>query len=185
MKKFCIALGMVYSLAAPAEEMMDHDRHMGNMDHAPQMSMAVNDARELLDYPPEVRAHALANMRGHLRALADIMAAFAQAHYAEAADIADSRLGMDSSGAAGCRPDTMNNMDMDKMSEADYLNHQMALLMPEKMRELGQNMHRSANEFATKARAAAKNRKNAQAAAAALALIPKQCVACHEKYRMQ
>jgi hypothetical protein len=93
---------------------------------------------------------------------------------------------MDSSGAVGCRPDTMKmSMKMTSMTEADHLNHQMALLMPEKMRELGQNMHKSANDFAGKARAAEVDSKNVKDAAIALAKIPQHCVACHEVFRMQ
>ncbi len=177
---FYLLLGMIGSLSAHAEEAANHMQH--------NMSMIGNDSRELLHYPPDVRAHALANMRNHLQALAEIMGAFANAKYAEAAEIADTHLGMDSPGAAGCRPDTMK-MDMKtmpmRMSESDHLNHQMALLMPEKMQELGQNMHRSANEFAVKARDAEKDGRNVTAAAAALANIAQQCVACHESYRMQ
>jgi hypothetical protein len=176
---FCILLGMTSTLPAHAEEFTDNAQHM---------SVINSDSRQLLNYPPDVRAHALANMRRHLQALAEIMDAFAKAKYAEAAEIADTRLGMDSPGAAGCRPDTMK-MDMKTMpmlmSESDHLNHQMALLMPEKMRELGQNMHRSANEFAVKARDADKDSKNVTVAAVALAKIAQQCVACHESYRMQ
>jgi hypothetical protein len=125
-------------------------------------------------------------MRSHLQALAEVMDAFANAKYIEAADIADNRLGMNSQGAAGCRPDSMKmGMNMSSMTEADHLNHQMALLMPDKMRELGQHMHNSANEFATRARDAAKDNKNIKEAAVALAKITQNCVACHEVYRMQ
>ena len=174
---FCIVLAMIGTLPAHAEEFANHMQHM---------SANGNDSRQLLNYPPDVRVHALANMRRHLQALAEIMDAFANAKYIEAAEIADTRLGMDSSGAAGCRPDTLK-MDMKTMpmSEFDHLNHQMALLMPEKMRELGQNMHRSANEFAVKARDAGKDSKNVTAAAVALAKIAQQCAVCHESYRMQ
>jgi hypothetical protein len=168
---------MIITLPAQAEEFMDHAQHMSAVNH---------DSRQLLNYPPDVRTHALANMRAHLQTLADIMEAFANAKYAEAADIADTRLGMDSPGAAGCRPEEMKmDMKMSRVTEADHLNHQMGLLMPEGMRVLGQNMHKSANEFAVKAREAAKDSNNVPAAAIALAKIPQQCVACHDNYRMQ
>jgi hypothetical protein len=174
---FGILLGMIGSFFAHAEELTDHRQ---------PMNLIGNDSRQLLNYPPDVRAYALANMRGHLQALAEIMEAFANAKYAEAAEIADRRLGMDSPGAASCRMDGMKmDMKMMAMSESAHLDHQMSLLMPEKMRELGQNMHRSANEFAAKARDADKDHKNVAAAAVLLARITKQCVACHESYRMQ
>ncbi len=174
---FCIVFGMISFLPAYADEFTNHQQHM---------SVIGNDSRQLLNYPPDVRVYALANMRKHLQALAEIMDAFANAKYDLAAGIADSRLGMDSSGAAGCRVDSMK-MDMKTMpmSETSHLDHQMSLLMPEGMRELGQNMHRSANEFAVKAREADKDSRNVAAAAIALARIAQQCVACHESYRMQ
>ena len=173
----CFLLFLLVSFNAQAEDMMNHAQHMG----AP-----VNDTRVMLDYPPDIRAYALANMRSHLQALAAVIQAFAEGRYAEAADIADNRLGMTSNGAEGCRPGTMKmDMKMSPMTEADHLGHQMALLMPERMRELGQNMHRSANDFATSAREAEKDNAKVKEAALALAKIPHQCVACHEAFRMQ
>lgn len=174
---FCILLCISCSLTAKAEEAMNHAQHM---------TVFNNDSRQLLNYPPDVRTQALANMRSHLEALSEIMEAFANAKYTEAADIADRRLGMSSQGAAGCRQDSIKTgIKMTLMSESDHLNHQMSLLMPEKMRELGQNMHKSANDFAVKARDAEKDNQNVALAAIALARIPRQCVACHEVYRMQ
>jgi len=62
----------------------------------------------------------------------------------------------------------------------------MAKLMPEGWWGLGQNMHVSANEFANKARDAAKNGgADITLASVALAKITQQCVACHSSYRMQ
>jgi len=172
---FCIFLSMISSLSAHAADLTNNTQHM---------SLISSDSRQLVNYSPEVRAHALANMRGHLQALAEIMDAFANTKYTEAAEIAEKRLGMDSPGAAGCRMDGMD-MKIMPMSEPTHLDHQMSLLMPEKMRELGQNMHTAANEFAVKARDADKNSKNVTAAAVTLAKIAQQCVACHESYRMQ
>ena len=173
----CLLIFLVVSFTAQAEDMMSHAQHIGSSD---------NDTRLMLDYPPDVRTYALANMRSHLQALAEVMQTFADGNYAEAADIADSRLGMKSNGAAGCRPDTMKmDMKMSAMTEADHLGHKMALLMPEKMRELGQNMHKAANDFAAKARDAGTDSKKIKEAEIALAKIPQQCVACHEVYRMQ
>lgn len=170
---FAILICMVINLPALAEDVTNHTH---------PLSVINDDSRQLVNYPPEVRAHALANMRGHLKALADIMNAVANAHYAEAADIADNQLGMNSSAAAGCQPKDMKMMQMPKTS---HLDHQMQQLMPEEMRVLGQNMHRAANEFAVKARDADKNIQNVTEANMALAKIARQCVACHENFRMQ
>lgn len=164
---------MVVTLPAHAEDTTIHTQ---------PLSVINDDSRQLVNYPPEVRAHALANMRGHLKAMAEIMDAVASAHYAEAADIADNRLGMNSSASAGCQPKDMKVMQMSKTS---HLDHQMQQLMPEEMRVLGQNMHRAANEFAVKARDADKNIQFVTAANMALANIARQCVACHDSFRMQ
>ena len=166
-----ILLGMITSLGVHAQTLTDQN-----------MSPINSDSRQLVNYPPEVRAHLLANMREHLQALADIMDAFARAKYTEAADIADQRLGMTSQGATGCQ---MEGKGIKMMSNAMHLDHQMSQLMPEKMRELGQNMHKAANEFAVKAREADKDGSKAADAAVALAKIPQQCVACHTSFRIQ
>lgn len=171
---FATLICMAFNLPALAEE--------GMTNHAQSLSVINDDTRQLVNYPPEVRAHALANMRGHLKALADIMDAVANARYAEAADIADNRLGMNSAGAAGCQP---KDMKMTQMSKTSHLDHQMQQLMPEEMRVLGQNMHRAANEFSVKARDADKNILYITEANLALAKIARQCVACHENFRMQ
>ncbi|WP_283742974.1 hypothetical protein [Sideroxydans sp. CL21] len=170
---FAILICTVVNFPALAEDMTSHTQ---------PLSVINDDSRQLVNYPPDVKAHALANMRGHLKALADIMDAVANAHYAVAADIADNRLGMNSSAAVGCQPKDMKMMQMSKTYHLDY---QMQQLMPEEMRVLGQNMHRAANEFAVKARDADKNIQSITEANMALTKIARQCVACHESFRMQ
>ena len=176
---FFLLLSLISSLSAQAEETVNHTH---------RMSIINSDSRQLVKYPHDVRVHALANMRGHLQALAEIMEAFANAKYVEAAEIADKRLGMESPESAGCQMD-MQKMDMKMMpkpmSDTARLDHQMSLLMPARMRELGQNMHKAANEFAVNSREASNNSKSITAAAISLANITQQCVACHESYRMQ
>jgi hypothetical protein len=65
---------MISSFSAHAEELSNHIQHM---------AVISSDSRQLLNYPLEIRAHALANMRGHLQALAEIMDAFANSKYVE------------------------------------------------------------------------------------------------------
>lgn len=142
------------------------------------------EARQLVKYPPEVKAHTLANMRGHLEAVGAIMDAMARGKYGEAADIADARLGMNSPGAAACRPHAAKGaMAGTTMSGGGHLDHMMSRFMPRHMRELGQNMHRSANAFSAAARKAAKS-GNAAPAMAALATVLRNCAACHARYRL-
>ena len=138
--------------------------------------------RQLVIYPDKLKVHVLENMRGHLKAIADIMDALSNGKYDLAANIADARLGMNSTGAAGCRMKDANGA-MGMMNEASKLDHKMSMLMPDAMKQLGQNMHKSANEFATIARDVAKSGNDA-AAVAALGNVVKQCVACHAAYRL-
>lgn len=149
---------------------------------ASNAAATAGDPRQMVNYPPELKAHTLANMRGHLKTLAQITDALSQGKYEEAADLADARLGMGSDGAAGCRTDDPHGM-AGMMSHSAHLDHMMSQMMPAHMRELGQNMHRSANDFASVARGAAKS-GNGAAALAALGKVMEQCAACHASYRL-
>lgn len=150
----------------------NHDMHQ----HA---AATASDGRQIVKFPAEMRTHTLANMRGHLQALSEILEAMSSAQYAKAAQIADSRLGMESPGAAGCKAGSgATNMPMPDMDR------QMALYMPPEMRNLGQRMHQSANEFAIKANESEKTRDPGPAFAA-LSRVTANCVACHAAYRLQ
>lgn len=170
---FGLFLALCIGTGAHADEVMSH---------AGNPAETNSGERQLVNYPDKVKAHVLANMRGHLQTIADIMEALAKAQYNQAADMADMRLGMESTGAAGCRMDGGKG-EMGMMSEESHLDHQMSMLMPEGMRKLGQNMHRSANEFAMIARNAANN-GNSSAPIQALGNVMKQCAACHAAYRL-
>lgn len=170
-----ILLGLGYIFPAYAEELANHSEHVASTN---------NDNRQLVVYPPEVRAHALANMRGHLQAVAEVMNALAMSQFVKAADIAQNQLGMNSSGAAGCHMDGQDSKDM-SMSESTHLDHMMSRLMPWEMKELGQNMHRSADEFAVLARNAGEHGENNTVLLGAFAKVTQQCVTCHASYRLQ
>jgi hypothetical protein len=62
------------------------------------------DNRRLVDLPPAMRQHMLSNMRAHLVALGEIVTALSAGDSAKAAAIAETRLGLDSPGAAACNP---------------------------------------------------------------------------------
>ena len=83
-----VMLGLVAVLgaAAPASGQMDH---MAMMSHAP-------DTRKLLDFPAPMREHMLSNMRGHLQALNEILAALSIGDGPKAGKIAETRLGVES-----------------------------------------------------------------------------------------
>jgi hypothetical protein len=141
------------------------------------------DQRQLVEYPKDAREEFLENMRDHLVALADIVTALATRNYIEAANIASSRLGMESRGADGCRPmKSHSSMDMMRMhSQPDS----MALMMPGDMKKLGQRMHRFADEFAEAARNNTDLQHDDVAVLAALGKLVQACSDCHSKFRIR
>jgi hypothetical protein len=164
-----LGLGVMLGAVAPAAGQMDH---MAMMSHAP-------DTRKLLNFPPPMRDHMLSNMRGHLQALNEILAALSAGDGAKAGRIAETRLGVESPGAAACVPNS---------GTTDGATHDMAAMMakfmPEEMRALGLTMHESASEFA---REAAKTQAGGdlKPALASLARVTQSCAACHAEYRLK
>lgn len=178
--KFVLSLvagAMAASIAAYAEM---PESPMGHMGHQPQR--AGNDGRQLVNFPPEMRQHTLANMRDHLEALSEILGAISAAQYAKASQIASARLGMDSPSAAGCKAEEASSPA--QQSNPANRDHQMAQFMPEAMRSIGLSMHQAASDFAAEA-AKAKKTDNPKPALAALSKVTQQCSACHAAYRVQ
>jgi roadblock/LC7 domain-containing protein len=171
-----IATALAGSMAASAQE---HDHMSMPGMHA---ANAGEDHRQFVDFPAQMREHNLANMRAHLQALSEILAAMAAGHYADAGRIAEKRLGMDSPAAAGCTIDASSAGA--QMSTPPSMEHAMALAMPEAMRKLGLEMHMAASSFAVEARKAAKT-GNAQPALAALSRVTQRCTACHANYKVR
>ncbi|KAF0212371.1 MAG: hypothetical protein FD172_1311 [Methylocystaceae bacterium] len=75
---FAAACGLsLFAAAAIAgDDTDDHGGHMKqmNMEHM-KMSPKMSDTRQEVDLPAPMRAHMLANMRGHAEAVAEILAA--------------------------------------------------------------------------------------------------------------
>jgi len=161
----------LWSIGATAQQAqhMSHDHMSMRMDDSA-------DARRLLDFPPPMRAHMLANMRGHLEAVSEIVAALAQSDGARAGEIAAARLGMDSPGAAGCNPKSPH--------ATEGMGAMMAQHMPPDMRALGLSMHEAASAFATEATKLKKG-GDPQPALAALAHVTEACAACHSAFRVR
>ncbi len=145
-------------------------------DHMQMMSKMTKDTRIEVDLPGPMKAHMLSNMRGHQQAVAEILAALAKGDGEGAAKIADSRLSMNSPGAAACKPGAVSGElgDMPKM---------MASHMPEEMRALGMTMHMQASKFAEEA-AKVKQGGDLRPALAELAQVVQACNACHAAYRL-
>lgn len=127
------------------------------------LSPAQADPRQHVELPPPMRKHMLANMRDHLAAIETISRLLAEGRYGEAADTAESRLGMSAMAAHG--------------------GQHMAPHMPEGMRAIGSAMHRAASRLAVAARDA-EVRGDLAGALTGLADVMQQCVACHAAYRV-
>lgn len=132
--------------------------------HRDGMAPPVRDGRTLVHFPERMRAHTLANMRDHLRALQEIQQALAASEFGRAGEIAERRLGMSALESHG--------------------SFERAKHMPEGMRAIGSEMHRSASRFAIAARDA-EVAGDLNAALAALVGVTEQCVACHSAYRVR
>lgn len=128
---------------------------------------AAEDTRELVELPPMMQAHMLANMRDHLLALDEIFGALAEGDVDTAASVAEKRLGMSSLSLHGAA--------------------QMAPFMPKAMAEIGTQMHHAASRFVIVAQDAELNPgKEAQHNVyRALREITQNCNACHQSYRIR
>jgi len=124
------------------------------------------DDREMVKLPEMMRQHMLANMRDHLKALDEILAALADGRGGEAAAVAENRLGMSS-------------LD-------DHGAQHMAPLMPEGMKQVGTSMHRAASRFARLAETADldPSPEGQRKVHAALQEITAACTGCHAAYRV-
>lgn len=169
------AIAMAFGVTAYAQTPMHQ------MDHAQHMS-AGSDIRQQVNFPPEMRQHTLANMRDHLEALSEILSKMSAGQYTKAAQVASTRLGMDSPSAEGCKAeDTSSKPQMSKPANMD---HQMSQFMPEGMRNIGLSMHQAASDFAIEANKTGKSGSPKQALAA-LSKVTQQCAACHASYKVQ
>ncbi len=131
MRAVVIAAAIVVSFGAASIAAQDGD-HM--MSHAP-------DTRQVLDFPPPMRNHMLANMRAHLETVGDILAALSAGDGVKAGNISETRLGLGAPDSAACV----------KGEKAGGMAAMMAKHMPEDMRALGLAMHELASAFAEQA----------------------------------
>jgi hypothetical protein len=128
------------------------------------MASASDDTRTAVQMPAMMKTHMRANMRDHLLAITEIQSALAQGKYADAANIAEQRLGMTSLQAHGAA--------------------HMAGFMPEGMQATGTAMHHAASRFAIAAQDVSVSH-DLPRALGALSEVTSQCVACHAGYRLQ
>jgi len=122
------------------------------------------DTRQLVEFPPALREHTLANMRDHLQTLQEIQSQLGMGHPDVAAGIAEARLGLSSLQLHGA---------------AD-----VARYMTQGMQDAGTAMHRAASRFAIAAEDASVTGE-LKPVFAGLADITAQCVGCHAGYRLK
>lgn len=173
------AIAMAFGVTAYAQAPMHQMDHAQHMQH---MAAAASDSRQQVNFPLEMRQHTLANMRDHLEALSEILSRMSAGQYAKAAQVANSRLGMDSPSAEGCKAEDASGKP--QMSKPANMDHQMSQFMPEGMRNIGLSMHQAASDFAVEANKAGKS-GNPKQALAALSKVTQQCAACHASYKVQ
>jgi len=123
-------------------------------------TLSADDTRQLVELPSMMQAHMLSNMRDHLISLNAILQHLDKGELDQAAEVAESRLGMSS-------------------LELHGASH-MAGYMPEGMRNIGTRMHQAASRFALKAQEG-----EPLPAYRALSEITTECVACHTSYRIR
>lgn len=124
------------------------------------LSIAEEDSRQLIELPEMMQQHMLTNMRDHLVVINEILLHLTNDQLDQAADLAESRLGMSSLKSHGAS--------------------HMAKFMPKGMQQTGTSMHRAASRFALKAQEG-----DLLPAYKALTEITSACVACHTSYRIR
>ena len=176
-KKVAVSILLFLSCVLVAQA-QQHDHSL----HQQHMATLATDNRQLVNFSPEMQAYNLTSMREHLMAISEILTAMSEAKYSKAAMIADSKLGLDSPSAEGCKSESdAGNL---QMSTPPSMDHQMSSLMPEGMRSIGLAMHTSASVFAAEARKI-KRSGSPKTAFVALSKVTQYCVACHASYRLR
>lgn len=124
------------------------------------VSIADDDSRQLVELPEMMQQHMMSNMRDHLVTINKILIKLSNGELDEAAEVAESRLGMSSLKSHGAS--------------------HMAKFMPEGMQQAGTSMHRAASRFALKAQEG-----EVLPAYNALSEVTSACVTCHSGYRIR
>jgi cytochrome c556 len=130
----------------------------------PCLTFAAEDGRQLVPMSPEARTEMRAEMLDFQSALHQIVDALATGKSAEAADIAETKIGVSAMGRHRSAPQ----------------NARPGMYMPNDMHMIARNMHVAASEFARTARVG-----DVAKSLGALQPVMGACVACHHSYRTQ
>lgn len=167
------------------------------------------DDREVITLPPEVKDGFLAEMRGHMTNLNDIISALAEGDFKQAADIAELRMdfghrmwrALDQQGlsaeeilamkarmkAAGKTQGQGQGGGQGGGQGMGGGGHGMGRYMPPDFRAMGRAFHEAAGDFASAARAAGDPPSLAdyQSVMDGLQALTANCLGCHEAYRIE
>ena len=131
---------------------------------SPWLTFAAEDMRQFVKMPQEARAEMRAEMLDFQTALNSIITALGDGRHADAAEIAETQIGVSAMGRHRNAPP----------------NARPGMFMPNEMHALARGMHGAGSEFARTARAGDTAR-----ALQALTSVTGACVACHRSYRTQ
>jgi hypothetical protein len=130
----------------------------------PSLTFAADDMRQLVKMSPEARAELRAEMLDFQTALNSIITALGDGKHVDAAEMAESQMGVPAMGRHRTAPP----------------NARPGMFMPNEMHGIARGMHVSASEFAKTARTG-----DTAKALQALTAVTGACVACHRSYRTQ
>jgi cytochrome c556 len=130
-------------------------------------NVAAADARNAVEIPTDIRTTMLSNMRDHIGALDDILAAVDESRFDDAMEIAESRLGWSS---------------LVRQGDGEVAKH-----WAKPMQKMADQMYRSATDFSIAAQNA--SMKEGPGAAkqviGALRKVTAACRACHEAFQVK
>ena len=130
-------------------------------------SAAVEDNRQMVEFPAMMQENMLSSMRDHLRALEEILGALASGDHNTAIKVAESRIGMS--------------------SLEDHGAAHLAKFMPDGMQAAGTEMHHASSRFVialqnAEIKDSAESQKEIYGA---LTEITQACNACHSAYKIR
>lgn len=135
----------------------------------------VADHRQLVEMPPQMQEMFLKNMRGHMEALDLVIAALAENDLSNAAEIAETTMGIGHGKVRQCEDDQAQ-----QHSKTEHKKKAFGKFMPPAMKAMGMQLHIAADDFAAVAR-----QGNGEEAYKALRQISASCVACHQAFQVK
>lgn len=155
-----------------------------------------SDEREAISLPPDMKDRFLAEMRGHMGNLDDIIAAIAESEFSEAANIAEIQMdfghsmwnAMQESGMSSEQVMQLKKqMQAKGMGQGKGMGKGMGRYMPDDFRAMGTSFHEAAQAFAARARQSENPPSNDdyKGVMDALQGVTAACRSCHEAFRVK